>query len=60
LTRTDDGQRLAEAGEIFDRKGKPRGAEGFEVWDGRVFFIAVLKLIRNPALRECPKCCRVS
>jgi hypothetical protein len=33
---TDDG-RIAEARELFNAKGKPRGAEGFEVWDGSRF-----------------------
>jgi hypothetical protein len=37
LTETTDDGRIAEATELFEAKGKPRGAEGFEVWDGPRF-----------------------
>ncbi len=37
LAATDDEGRIAEARELFTMKGVPRGAEGFEVWDGTRF-----------------------
>jgi hypothetical protein len=37
LTQSTDAGRIAEAREFFELKGKPRGAEGFEVWDGTRF-----------------------
>ena len=37
LHRETDGSRIAEARELFELKGRPRGAEGFEVWDGPRF-----------------------
>jgi hypothetical protein len=37
LTETTDDGRIAEATELFEAKGNPRGAEGFEVWDGPRF-----------------------
>ena len=37
LTTTVDEDRIAEARKLFDVKGKPRGADGFEVWDGPRF-----------------------
>ncbi|OAI45493.1 hypothetical protein AYO42_00205 [Rhizomicrobium sp. SCGC AG-212-E05] len=37
LTQTTDEFLIVEAREFFELKGKPRGAEGFEVWDGPRF-----------------------
>ena len=37
LTQTTDEGRIAEARELYRLKGEPRGAEGFEVWDGGRF-----------------------
>ena len=37
LIQTDDEERVSEAHKIFNTKGKPRGADGFEVWDGPRF-----------------------
>jgi hypothetical protein len=37
LTQTNDEGRVSEARQIFNAKGKPRGADGFEVWDGPRF-----------------------
>ena len=37
LAATTDEGRIAEARELFNVKGKPQGAEGFEVWDGPRF-----------------------
>jgi hypothetical protein len=37
LTKITDDERISESKEIFEAKGKPRGAEGFEVWDGPRF-----------------------
>ncbi len=37
LTKTDDDERIAEASGLFTLKGVPRGADGFEVWDGPRF-----------------------
>jgi hypothetical protein len=33
LNETGDAERIAEAKELFELKAKPRGADGFEVWD---------------------------
>ena len=37
LTQATDEGLIAQARELFDLKGKPRGAEGFEIWDGPRF-----------------------
>jgi hypothetical protein len=37
LTHTEDALRIAESRELFEKKGRPNGAEGFEVWDGARF-----------------------
>ncbi|HEX4485418.1 MAG TPA: hypothetical protein VH088_04080 [Terriglobales bacterium] len=37
LTETTDEGRIAEAQGLYEVKGKPRGADGFEVWDGGRF-----------------------
>jgi hypothetical protein len=37
LQETADGRRIAEARELFETRGLPIGAEGFEVWDGTRF-----------------------
>ncbi|HEX4270269.1 MAG TPA: hypothetical protein VHZ32_02745 [Rhizomicrobium sp.] len=37
LSCIDDQSRIAEARELFETRGKPRGADGFEVWDGKRF-----------------------
>jgi hypothetical protein len=37
LNETSDDGRIAEAATLFESKGKPKGAEGFEVWDGARF-----------------------
>jgi hypothetical protein len=37
LTATTDQGRIAESLELFETKGMPTGAEGFEVWDGPRF-----------------------
>jgi hypothetical protein len=37
LAATDDIGRIAEALDLFQKKGMPNGAEGFEVWDGGRF-----------------------
>ena len=33
LAETSDPARVVEAKTLFDRKGKARGANGFEIWD---------------------------
>ena len=48
LNQTSDVGRIAEARELFQSKGRPRGAEGFEVWDGDRF------LYRYPEEAETP------
>lgn len=45
LDQTDDVGRIARSRELFETKGKPEGAEGFEVWDGPRF------VYRFPELR---------
>ena len=37
LTKTANEDRIAESKELFDSIGKPKGADGFEVWDGPRF-----------------------
>lgn len=37
LKATEDEGRIAESRELFDSRAKPRGADGFEVWDGPRF-----------------------
>jgi hypothetical protein len=37
LQETADSSRIAEARELFETRGLPIGAEGFEVWDGTRF-----------------------
>lgn len=37
LKALTDEDRIAEARELFNANGKPRGADGFEVWDGPRF-----------------------
>jgi hypothetical protein len=37
LTQTNDDARIVEAWELFEARGRSRGAEGFEVWDGAHF-----------------------
>lgn len=37
LTTQSDADRIAEATGLFEKKGKPNGADGFEVWDGSRF-----------------------
>jgi hypothetical protein len=37
LKTISDADRIAESRELFKIKGKPRGADGFEVWDRRRF-----------------------
>jgi hypothetical protein len=37
LTMLTDEARIDEARQLFETSGKPRGAEGFEVWDGTRF-----------------------
>ncbi|MBW8708636.1 MAG: hypothetical protein JF627_05125 [Alphaproteobacteria bacterium] len=37
LSATEDKSLIAEARELFETSGKPRGAESFEVWDGPRF-----------------------
>lgn len=37
LKATDDQARLDEARKLFEKTGRPRGADGFEVWDGAQF-----------------------
>ena len=37
LAKTADDERIAEAIALFMEKGKSRGADGFEVWDGPRF-----------------------
>ena len=37
LTVAGDQDCIAEARKIFGTKGAPRGADGFEVWDGSRF-----------------------
>lgn len=44
LTKTDDEGRITEARELYLMNGKPRGADGFEVWDGPRF------LYRSPEI----------
>ncbi|HKD47506.1 MAG TPA: hypothetical protein VKB67_07450 [Rhizomicrobium sp.] len=34
LSKNDAAGQIAEAKILFETKGKPRGADGFEVWDG--------------------------
>lgn len=48
LTTTTDEDRIAEARELFNAKGKPRGADGFEVWDGPRF---LYRFPERPATR---------
>lgn len=39
LTETTDEALIAEARQLYESTGKPRGAEGFEVWDrGRFIY----------------------
>jgi hypothetical protein len=44
-SQTDEG-RISESRELFEIKGRPRGAEGFEVWDGPRF---VYRFAENPS-----------
>ena len=37
LTKTGDDECIAECQALFAAKGKPSGADGFEVWDGARF-----------------------
>ena len=37
LTETTDHARIARGLELFEAKGLPHGADGFEVWDGPRF-----------------------
>jgi len=37
LTAKDDQARVEEVRRLFEATGKPRGADGFEVWDGPRF-----------------------
>ena len=37
LTAAGDEERIADARHLFETKGWPRGADGFEVWDGARF-----------------------
>jgi len=37
LAAADDPARIAEAHALFERKAAPKGADGFEVWDGPRF-----------------------
>lgn len=37
LSNTTDEGRIAEGLELFEAKGMPSGAEGFEIWDGPRF-----------------------
>jgi hypothetical protein len=37
LTQKTDEERIVEAAQLFECKGKPRGADAFEVWDGARF-----------------------
>jgi hypothetical protein len=37
LKTTEDAERIAEAHKLFEAKGKMKGADGFEVWDGPRF-----------------------
>jgi len=37
LSQTTDDGLIAEARELFEMQGQPRGAEGFEVWDDARF-----------------------
>ncbi len=37
LTKAGDAERIVEAWALFDARGKPGGADGFEVWDGARF-----------------------
>ena len=37
LTSESDRGRIMEATEFFELNGKPKGADGFEVWDGARF-----------------------
>ena len=37
LDETDDAGRIARSRLLFEEKGKPKGYEGFEVWDGARF-----------------------
>jgi hypothetical protein len=37
LTTTSDADRIAESKSLFEKKGRPNGADSFEVWDGARF-----------------------
>jgi hypothetical protein len=37
LQEADDERLVSQSKELFELNGKPRGAEGFEVWDGGRF-----------------------
>jgi hypothetical protein len=37
LQSENDEGRIAEARQLYEHKGKPHGAQGFEVWDGPRF-----------------------
>ena len=37
LSGTDDQARMEEAYNLFETIGRPRGADGFEIWDGPRF-----------------------
>jgi hypothetical protein len=37
LSSTDDQSRIEEARHLFETKGKPRYADGFEIWEGPRF-----------------------
>jgi hypothetical protein len=37
LKSTEDSARIAEGRQLFETIGKPKGADGFEVWDGGRF-----------------------
>jgi hypothetical protein len=50
LKATHDAERIAEAHKLFDTKGKLKGADGFEVWDGPRF------LYRYPEDAKSPSC----
>jgi hypothetical protein len=39
LREADDQSLISQSRELFEAKGRPRGAEGFEVWDrGRFIY----------------------
>ena len=48
LSLDSDEDRIAEAREIFNLKGLPRGAEGFEVWDRDRFVYRYPETERRP------------